>query len=102
METTITAPTYLAWVEALDALERELDWASDIANDRGDTWTPPIGLGSLPPELLDRATRILAAQRSLSTRLAGERRDAGRHLAAVRTVPEAHGHGTAVYLDVAG
>jgi hypothetical protein len=102
MDTTITAPTYRAWAEALDSLERELDWASDLEADAASAWTPPSGLGALPPELADRAMRILTAQRDLATRLDGERRVTGRHLAATRTVPAVAPVGASVYLDVAG
>ncbi|MCW4385739.1 hypothetical protein OH146_08115 [Salinibacterium sp. SYSU T00001] len=102
METTITASTYTAWVDALDALERELDWAEDLARARSDSWMPPVGLGVLPAELVERATRILTAQRDLMRQLEDERREAGRHLAALRSVPSTLSAEASVYLDVAG
>ncbi|QEE60179.1 hypothetical protein FVA74_00350 [Salinibacterium sp. dk2585] len=91
-----------AWVAALDELERELEWADDVVSGRGAQWTPPQGLGRMPAELVDRATRILDAQRNLMTRLDEERQDVGRHIAALRSVPAVTDAAASVYLDVAG
>lgn len=98
-ETPRTSDTFTAWVDALDALERDLD---DALEAEPRAWTPPVGLSPLPPELTERAQRILLAQRALTARLDGERRAAGRHLAATRTVPSATKTGASVYLDVSG
>ena len=91
-----------AWVDALDELERELEWADDVVSGRSAQWTPPQGLGTMPAELVDRASRILDAQRNLMTWLDEERQDAGRHLAALRSVPAVTDAAASVYLDVAG
>lgn len=99
MDVAMPSSTFEAWSAALDDLERELDWAEQA--DR-DVWTPPVGLGTLPAELVERATRILAAQRAAIARVDDERRDTGRHLAALRTVPSTTDAAASVYLDVAG
>ncbi|TQL46607.1 hypothetical protein FB562_2131 [Homoserinimonas aerilata] len=104
----LTATSFEAWSEALDALEQELALADelgepdDLGELSGNDWVAPTGLGSLPPELVDRARAILDAQRATVARLEERRRDTARHLAALQTVPHMQQREAAVYLDVAG
>ena len=59
-----------AWIDALDALEADVDAVEQMITDehrRQDLpqaigWEPPVGLPSLPPELRPRADVILARQ----------------------------------------
>ena len=59
-----------AWVDALDALEADVDAVEQMITDehrRRDLpaaipWEPPVGLAALPPELRPRADLILARQ----------------------------------------
>ncbi|MCV9996279.1 hypothetical protein OIU93_18560 [Paeniglutamicibacter sp. ZC-3] len=65
------------------------------------SWSPPAGMGELPPELGPRARAILAEMDSL-TPVLGERRDeAARQLRAVSSVPRDSAV-TSVYLDSVG
>ena len=65
-------------------------------------WSPPAELGPMPPELHDRARRLIGTQRAAISRLAEEQRAVGRHLAALRTVPVVTDATQSVYLDVTG
>jgi hypothetical protein len=65
------------------------------------SWSPPAGLGELPPELAPRARALLEEMDSL-TPVLGERRDeAARQLRAVSSVPR-DSSVTSVYLDSVG
>ncbi|MFL4479368.1 hypothetical protein ACIPUB_13955 [Paeniglutamicibacter sp. ORCA_105] len=65
------------------------------------SWSPPAGIGDLPPELAPRARALLAEMDSL-TPVLGERRDeAARQLRAVSSVPR-DSAATSVYLDSVG
>jgi hypothetical protein len=60
----------LAWVDALDAMEADVDTVEQMITDehrRRDLptavpWEPPVGLAPIPPELRPRADFILARQ----------------------------------------
>ena len=96
------ATSFAAWSDALDALERELQWGERLDVNDASTWQAPVGLGALPVELLARARMIAAAQQQAIDRLELKRRETSRHLAAVRTLDPGTAGGRAVYLDVAG
>ena len=64
-------------------------------------WTPPSHLGAMPERLRERAEQLLAAQDESIRALEEMHREAGRHLAAVRTVPSESAD-RSVYLDVTG
>ena len=64
-------------------------------------WTPPTNLGPLPLHLRERAMHLLAEQRESVRNLEELYRETGRHLAAVRSVPQMS-HRQSVYLDVEG
>jgi len=64
-------------------------------------WTPPTHLGPLPLHLRERALHLLAEQRESVRNLEELYRETGRHLAAVRQVPQMSDR-QAVYLDVEG
>ena len=73
--------------------------------DTGDTathWTPPAGLGSMPPELAVRVQDLLTNQHKLIGELEQARSLTIKHLAAVRSVPPERDARASVYLDVAG
>lgn len=99
--TQLSADSFTAWSDMLDELERELTLADEAAVARGQ-WTPPVGLGQLPPELVTRARDVLAQQKRMITRLDEERTATARHLTALRRVPTAQLVERSVYLDVAG
>lgn len=80
------------WSALLDRFEQDL-----AAEPRA--WTPPAR--PLPPELADRAARVLAAQRRRIAELAVRRDETLAQLAALRRVPTG-GDDTPVYLDRAG
>jgi len=90
---------YDSWPEVMAALEAANADALDATT--RSAWSPPVGLGVLPEELLVRAERLLAAQRVSIAELADAQRSTARHLAAVRTVPT-RGDDQSVYLDVRG
>lgn len=64
-------------------------------------WTPPTHLGPLPLHLRERALHLLAEQRESVRNLEELHRETGRHLAAVRQVPQMSDR-QSVYLDVEG
>lgn len=77
------------------ARETESDAAAHVA------WTPPTHLGPLPLHLRERARGLLAEQRESVRNLEELYRETGRHLAAVRAVPQMSDR-QSVYLDVEG
>lgn len=106
----MTTPDTEAWARALDALEADLaetnqmldgspDEIGPLVLRRATAWRVPHGLGPLPAELADRASGVLAAQRSTAARLA-------RALSATRVrarILDAGADRTApVYLDAEG
>ncbi|WP_411700795.1 hypothetical protein [Conyzicola sp.] len=96
---------YDSWVEVLAALEESaasaLDPGSMTDAAAPATWTPPAGLGPLPLPLRERAQTLLADQRGAARALDELQRETGRHLAAVRAVPQLSDR-QSVYLDVTG
>lgn len=90
----------LAWSDALDVLENELHGA--LAQATPVPWRPPAGLGPIPPELKDRAARLLEAQLHTIRYLQDVRQTTARHLAAVRSVPRSEVGAHPVYFDLIG
>lgn len=95
------------WEEVLDTLEDGIATAL-TALDHPDApmkaflWSPPEGLGPLPEHLKDRAEQILESQESLNARMVAERQAAGRHLEALRSIPDRRPRDASIYLDVNG
>lgn len=81
-----------AWSALLDRFEQ------DLAGEPR-AWTPPAA--PLPPELAERASRVLEAQRERIAALAAARDETLAQLVALRRVPTA-GDDRPVYLDRAG
>ncbi len=79
----------------------EEDLARANGADPSSDWVAPANLGPLPADLIDRATRLLSAQRERMAALDSSRRSAGRHLAAVRSIATPPTD-QSVYLDVTG
>ena len=97
----------LRWHEFLDRIEADVAAGITSLEDPAvpvhvDLWIPPQDLGSMPPELADRALNVLTAQQRIRERMQGARTAAGKQLAALRSVPEAGRSGKSVYLDVTG
>jgi hypothetical protein len=90
----------VAWTEALERLEADLRGA--LAGADAVRWTPPAGLGPLPEELAERASRLLDAQRHTLRHLEDVRQTTARHLSAVRSVPRTESAPAPVYLDLLG
>ncbi|WP_431246098.1 hypothetical protein [Leifsonia xyli] len=90
----------LGWSDALDRMESELHGA--LAQVDPVPWRPPIGLGPIPPELQERAARLLEAQLHTARYLEDVRQTTARHLAAVRAVPRSEAGPHPVYFDLIG
>ena len=73
-----------SWEDILDRLEHEVSLA--FAGEASG-WHPPADPGPIPPELLPRATRVLAAHREAEEMLTASRATTGRHLEAIDAVP---------------
>ncbi|GAB3604637.1 hypothetical protein GCM10027413_00460 [Conyzicola nivalis] len=96
---------YASWTAALADLHAYARAARDPDSTADDAttaiWTPPIHLGPLPVELRERAESLLAEQRVSARTLDELHRVTGRHLSAVRAVPQLADR-QSVYLDVTG
>jgi hypothetical protein len=96
---------YDSWDDVMAALELSAATALDpeaVTDDAAHVaWTPPAGLGPLPLHLRERALHLLAEQRESVRNLEELHRETGRHLAAVRAVPQMSDR-QSVYLDVTG
>lgn len=95
------------WDEVLDTLEDGIATAMTALENpdvpmKGFLWSPPDGLGPLPEHLQRRAEQIVESQKELNERLANHRQEAGRHLEALRSIPERRRQDTSIYLDVNG
>jgi hypothetical protein len=88
-----------AWLEALEVLEAYV-FEADVVDAKNDDWVAPAALGPLPADLIDRATRLLAAQRERMAAIDTSRRSVGRHLSAVRSIATPADTDRSVYLDV--
>jgi hypothetical protein len=88
------------WHEALGRVEVDLQRA--VAQIDPVPWRPPIALGPIPPELVERAARLLEAQLHTIRYLEDVRQTTAKHLAAVRSVPPAGASAHPVYFDLIG
>lgn len=88
------------WDDALTQMEHDLQGA--LATIDPVPWRPPIALGPIPPELMERAARILEAQMHTIRYLEDVRQTTAKHLAAVRAVPAAEPGPHPVYFDLIG
>lgn len=93
-------PTTGPWHDVLERMERELQGA--LAQADPVPWRPPIALGPIPPELHDRATRLLEAQLHTIRYLEDVRQTTAKHLAAVKSVPRTEQGPRPVYFDLLG
>jgi len=89
-----------AWADALERMEGELHRA--LAQAEPVPWRPPIALGPIPPELHDRAARLLEAQLHTIRYLEDVRQTTAKHLAAVKSVPRTEQGPRPVYFDLLG
>lgn len=99
----MTAEQFFAeWVRALDDLERSaLLPPMDETDEAFPDWNPPMHLGPIPPQLVDRARFILAAQQDAIVRVSAARERTGRHLRLV-TATDVAPEPAARVLDIAG
>ncbi|MFF1632369.1 hypothetical protein [Leifsonia sp. NPDC058248] len=88
------------WHHALTRVEEDLQRA--VAQIDPVPWRPPIALGPIPPELVERAARLLEAQLHTIRYLEDVRQTTAKHLAAVRSVPPAEPSAHPVYFDLIG
>jgi hypothetical protein len=94
-----TDPARLAaWDAVLDRLETDVAHA-EAADTPAPAWHPPRGIGSLPPELGDRARAILHAQTEALARMQSEHATIARHTAAIESIPTRRSARRPVYLD---
>jgi hypothetical protein len=100
------------WIEVLDELELTLATAARAAGEGEDPdasrrnavvlWKAPQGLGPIPNELVERATKLAAAQQEAIRRVSADMRQNRQELAFLEAVPTRAAGGRSVYLDVNG
>ena len=99
------------WIAVLDELELTLTAAAE-ATSEGEgpdasrrtavvRWKAPQGLGPIPNELVERATKLAAAQQEAIRALRADMRQNRQELAFLEAVPT-RASGRSVYLDVNG
>jgi len=84
-------------VRALQQLEGHADAVMEAAQ-----WTPPVGAGTVPAELEERARKLLASQAEVAGMLAVAKRQTAQHLDAVSRIPEPDRLRESIYLDITG
>lgn len=100
------------WIEVLDELEQTLATAAEATSKGEDPdatrrtavvlWKAPQGLGPIPNELVERATKLAAAQQEAIRELRADMRQNRQELAYLEAVPTRAAGGRSVYLDVNG
>ncbi len=92
------------WTEVLAGMEHDLRSVDGpISHAAHADWSLPPDLGDLPPELRSRAASVLGSQRRAIVVLEQRMLLAGRHLAALDSIPAGFASAkTAAYLDVTG
>ncbi|MEV7646579.1 hypothetical protein [Arthrobacter sp. NPDC089319] len=100
------------WIEVLDELELTLASAAEATSEGEDPeasrrtavvlWKAPQGLGPIPNELVERATKLAAAQQEAIRELRADMRQNRQELAFLEAVPTRATSGRSVYLDVNG
>jgi hypothetical protein len=96
----VSADQAAAWSVILDRFEADIALA--VSGGTPGSWTPPADVGPVPPELLERAARVLDAQQETRAILTRSRDDAAAHRDALDSVPDSGHSGHALYLDVRG
>jgi hypothetical protein len=87
------------WAAILDRLEADIFLA--FAGESS-VWQAPTDPGPIPPELGNRAQRLLEAQRESEQILLRDRQTAARHLEALDSIPDSRKPGRPQILDVQG
>jgi hypothetical protein len=80
----------------------ELDIAAAMSGDAPNAWEPPVDLGPVPPELLERARLILDAQAEASALMGASNAETAKHLQAIDSIPEQQERPRLAFLDVTG
>ena len=88
-----------AWERVLAALELA---AKSAPYGVPANWNPPVGLGALPDDLHERASRVLEVQERAIRKLGDLQVETAGHIAAIRAVPALRPDAASVYLDVTG
>ena len=101
------ASNLVRWAAVLDELEAELAAAAAPPAGSGGrqavaAWTAPRDLGPIPPALVDRATRLAAAQQEAIAALRVRARANRKQSAYLEAVPKTSGRDISIYLDVNG
>lgn len=96
----MSADQAVAWTTILDRFEADIALA--VSGGTPEPWTAPADVGPVPPELVERAARVLDAQQETQSILTKSRTDAAAHRDALDSVPDAGNSGHAFYLDVRG
>lgn len=65
-------------------------------------WRPPVDLGPIPAQLIERARAVLDSQFEVMRRIETARDAAGAHITALRTARQSRPSDRSVYLDVTG
>ncbi|MGM0928698.1 MAG: hypothetical protein ACQEXN_03185 [Actinomycetota bacterium] len=99
------------WIEVLDELELMLATAAEVTSEGEEPdasrrtavvlWKAPEGLGPIPNELVERATKLAAAQQEAIRELRADMRQNRQEVAFLDAVPT-RASGRSVYLDVNG
>lgn len=91
------------WADVLATMEHDLDTSGALKHAAHVDWSLPEGLGDLPEELRSRAAELLSSQQRAIDALEQGISQAGRHLAALDSIPKrVSSSGAAAYLDVTG
>jgi hypothetical protein len=96
----VSAEQAHVWTRILDRFEADIALA--VSGGTPEPWTPPEDLGPLPPELVERGTRVLDAQQETASILTLSRTGAAAQLVALDSIPGSGNSGHALYLDVRG
>lgn len=96
----MSADQATAWSTILDRFEADIALA--VSGSVPARWVPPADVGPIPAGQLERAVRVLDAQREAQSILARARDEAAAHRDALDAVPDVGHSGHALYLDVWG
>jgi hypothetical protein len=103
----MNADQHQAWADALDALDLEVAATEALLANLQQArelpasapWSPPPGLGPLPPDLQPRADRVLTRQLALAVPLAGALASTRQQSAVARRLQTGRGPSRPAYLD---
>ncbi len=100
------SPNLQAWMAVLAKMEADVAAITARQGPSTDStptqWTPPKGVGPIPPELVLRARDLEFAQQAAVERLEAAKATTASHLAAIQSVFDARSSGRSVFLDVTG